>query len=81
MNEHCGTKRVLREQHHIGKSSGGWMFALHVELDDEFHSDWTTWELFIKERADTRTIKNEYGETFTFSELRKLVLERPMWQR
>lgn len=42
---------------HIGKSSAGWCFSLHVYPDEEIH-DLSDWE----RRFSSGYIENEYGE-------------------
>jgi len=55
--KHCG--RADEERRHIGKSSGGWCFGLHV-YPDEGISDLADWKvLFV---VDGVVIENEYGE-------------------
>lgn len=56
---HCGHVPEPRRIH-IGKSSAGWTFALHVEPDDPEHpSTWSEWLAFLA-RADV-SIEDEYG--------------------
>lgn len=55
---------------HIGKSSGGWCFALHVipgEIDDlpDWEARWTRGE-----------IRNEYGDILTPEDMRAVILAR-----
>lgn len=66
--EHCGR---ADEPVHIGKSSGGWCFSLHVIPEDGINSlaDWEA-------RWPTGVIENEYGETITPEEMRKIITER-----
>ena len=53
---HCGRKDV--ETKHIGKSSSGWVFSLHVYPEEGIHdlSDWT------KKFPDGK-ITNDYGHS------------------
>jgi hypothetical protein len=56
---------------HIGKSSAGWCFALHVYPDEGIHnlSDWMkVWE--------TGCIKDEYGQLTPSSEMLRVITER-----
>ncbi len=58
------------EKLHIGKSSGGWCFSLHVDPFEGINdlSDWI-------ERMHTKgtVITNEYGETLSPPELLKII--------
>jgi hypothetical protein len=65
--EHCGKY----EERHIGKSSGGWCFALHV-YPDKGINDLLEWELLwlIGE------IYNEYGEKVGPVEMKSIITER-----
>ena len=73
---HCGRDD---EPLHIGKSSVGWCFALHVMPDKGIRNleDWRTmW-------ADPdATIRNEYGDTITPDEMLRIITERgrPEWE-
>ena len=61
------------ESVHIGKSSGGWCFALHVYPKDNIKTlgDWI--ELW---KTPGSTIWNEYNEKITVDELMKIITER-----
>lgn len=58
---------------HIGKSSYGWCFSLHVMPDDNINTikDWLN--LWKKEGS---SIKNEYGEKISASEMEDIVINR-----
>lgn len=58
-------------QLHIGKSSGGWVFSLHVIPELGIHDlpDWVP--LF-----EQGTIKDEYGAVVTPEEMMKIITER-----
>lgn len=60
---------------HIGKSSGGWCFALHVMPEDGINSlaDWQ--ERWNKPGA---FIRNEYGETVSVQDMEDVITNRPM---
>ena len=68
--EHCGHSE---RGEHIGKSSAGWCFSLHVMPEDGIFdlSDW-------RERLERsgKRISNEYGETVTLEELENIITER-----
>ncbi len=58
---------------HIGKSSGGWCFTLHVMPEDNINTldDWR--ELWSKPGA---VIRNEYGERVSNEEMERCITER-----
>ncbi|UOF76744.1 hypothetical protein [Caudoviricetes sp.] len=63
----------LQETMHIGKSSGGWNFALRVmpELHINSLDDWIN---FIQQK--NASIKNEYYETITLDQLLDIITNR-----
>lgn len=59
------------ERVHIGKSSAGWVFSLHVHPEDDISSldDWIdAWRI--------GTIVNEYGETISVDEMLLVITAR-----
>lgn len=68
--EHCG-RSDNQEKIHIGKSSAGWCFSLHVipEMNINSLDDW-------KRELVSGTIKNEYGDTIPFYELIANITDR-----
>lgn len=58
---------------HIGKSSGGWCFSLHVMPDDGINDldDWLS--LLAKPGA---FVRNEYGEKVSREELLEIITQR-----
>lgn len=62
---------------HIGKSSAGWVFALHV-IPEEGLLDLKDWEKFWSEQG--REIRNEYEEVLTPEEMKAVITERS-WVR
>ncbi len=58
--ECCGHE----ERKHIGKSSAGWVFALHIEPENGINS-LEDWKKYWKDK----TIINEYGEEITPDEM------------
>ena len=58
---------------HIGKSSGGWCFTLHVMPEDNINTldDWK----FLWDQPGTY-IRNEYGEKVTPEEMLKIITNR-----
>lgn len=67
---HCGR---CDEEWHIGKSSGGWCFSLHVIPErnintlDDWRREWS---------RPNRAIKNEYGDTVTIEEMEQAITQR-----
>lgn len=59
---------------HIGKSSGGWNFGLHVIPERGLNelSDWI--RLWVK--APKGIIKNEYGEDIDIEDMIELIIDR-----
>lgn len=66
--EHCG---LSLPRLHIGKSSGGWCFSLHVT--DEI-KDLEDWKKFLSETNGT--IEDEYGREISLKELLQVITER-----
>ena len=61
------------EQLHIGKSSGGWCFSLHV-IPEEGINDLDDWKRLWSESG--REITDEYGKTIAPSEMLNVITER-----
>jgi hypothetical protein len=58
---------------HIGKSSGGWCFSLHVMPQQGIHN-LNDWKVLVERLLpEGWRIENEYGETFTSEELWRVV--------
>lgn len=68
--EHCGRSDAT-EVLHIGKSSAGWVFALHVIPENGIHDleDWV--RLF-----PTGRIRDEYGQDVTAEEMVDTITKR-----
>ena len=65
---------------HIGKSSYGWCFSLHVILQHGIH-DLIDWKAFATRLlGEGWRIEDEYGEVLTAEELWKIV-ERVDWEQ
>lgn len=69
----CCRRPYVSEELHIGKSSFGWRFSLHVIPENGINSlqDWKD----RLERAGT-FIKNEYEEIISKEEMMAIILER-----
>lgn len=67
---HCG-RFDFAEELHIGKSSAGWCFSLHVMPEEGINTleDW-------KQRFSTGVIVDEYGETHTPDEILDRITKR-----
>lgn len=70
----CGNWDEEKELH-IGKSSAGWCFALHVIPDQEIDG-WDSWREVIQ--ADEGEIRDEYGNTVSLEGLTRIVTQRGM---
>jgi hypothetical protein len=69
--EHCQRGDEL----HIGKSSAGWHFALHI-IPERDLIDLDSWTAFLTDTTVKRPIFDEYGSPVTFEELMKVITER-----
>lgn len=65
--KHCG---LANPPMHIGKSSAGWPFSVHV-MPAENITCWNDWLKYFEQA--TGEIRNEYGEVKTVAELNRLV--------
>jgi len=67
----CPTCGHEKERLHIGKSSSGWCFSLHVIPEEQLTSlsDWET-------RWQTGSIVDEYGRALTAKEMLSVITER-----
>ncbi|KKN02386.1 hypothetical protein LCGC14_1118310 [marine sediment metagenome] len=71
----CGQPNVA--DYHIGKSSGGWCFSLHVDVDPARGvNDLED----IKRLWAYKTIKDEYGSTISKKEMLAIITDRK-WDR
>jgi hypothetical protein len=69
----CGKPHVERE--HIGKSSGGWCFALCY--NEEAHMSLDDWKAYLTTRlSEGYTIQNEYYATIAYEDLISIITER-----
>lgn len=67
---HCGHSN---EKRHIGKSSTGWCFALHVYPEDGIH-DLPDWEREWSQPG--LIIKDEYGQFISVDEMKEIITKR-----
>ncbi len=69
----CGACGRGHDPLHIGKSSFGWTFALHV-IPELGLNDWPDWERFLRDTDGE--IRDEYQETLSLDDLREIVTNR-----
>ena len=69
----CPTCGAETEQRHIGKSSSGWCFALHVYPEEGIHDleDWKVWW-----RTQSGRIKDEYDDEIDTAQMERIITER-----
>jgi hypothetical protein len=60
---------------HIGKSSTGWCFSVHV-MPERGINDLQDWVTLIEQRASAAVIKDEYGEELQLQELLGIITDR-----
>lgn len=73
--EHCG-RHDEPEEIHLGKSSLGWCFSLHVYPEKSL-SDWPEIQSWIEsELLAGSVIQNEYGDEISLDELRNIIANR-----
>jgi len=65
---HCGRGE---DEKHIGKSSAGWCFSLHVYPDEGINT-LEDWEAILKDTV----IKNEYGDRVPYEEMLAIIVDR-----
>lgn len=70
----CGECGREVESVHIGKSSGGWCFTLHVIPEDSINT-WNDWLDMFANYKDSY-IKDEYGQRISLPEFIRVVSER-----
>lgn len=76
--DHCG--RGAGKPLHIGKSSAGWCFTLHVmpdpgyETDDPIINTLDDWKKLFAEKG--ARIEDEHGDEVTVEEMLKTITER-----
>lgn len=64
---------------HIGKSSGGWCFQLHI-IPELGLGDWVDWHDYIRRSYDHH-IADEHGEYVSIAELWYIVTQRRVKSR
>lgn len=79
--ECCG----VGERYHIGKSSAGWCFGLHIHRREPWYSDedfvaedFEAWEKHIR-YAENR-IENEYGDRISAADMLEIIADRGPWE-
>lgn len=73
LKDPCPTCGHAKEKLHIGKSSEGWCFSLHVDPDEGVNSleDWK--QLWMDYKS---AIVDEYGETISPKEMERVITKR-----
>lgn len=71
---HCGHE--AEKPIHLGKSSGGWCYGLHVMPEIGIHTLQDVGALITDKINDGWEIKNEYGDKLSKGQWAKIVLER-----
>jgi hypothetical protein len=69
----CGKQHKEPWRYHIGKSSAGWCFAIHVDEDEGIQSLDDLLPKFIDKRY---RIEDEYGEILTAVEMCQIIMAR-----
>lgn len=73
--EHCG-RHDKPEKIHLGKSSSGWCFSLHVYPDTNLF-DWPEIRTWLEQQLLTGSvIKDEYSEQVSLEKFESIVTER-----
>ena len=72
----CASCGHSDDRRHIGKSSAGWCFSLHVYPEDEIH-DLPDWEV----RWMTNSISDEYGDEVSPAQMSGIIRNRYWKQR
>lgn len=81
LGKYCGEcGRGDFQKYHIGKSSGGWCFGLHV-IPKVGIKTWNDWKDFIKREKDNEELEDayivdEYGSHLELEDLEKVVEQR-----
>lgn len=70
---HCGLTGGI-EKLHIGKSSHGWAFTLHV-IPEKGLNNWADWEFVLSASAHWQIV-SEYGETISTHDMVMIITER-----
>lgn len=71
---HCGKEE--EPPIHLGKSSWGWCFSLHIKPEEGIY-DWQDVQALIEEKLCSEwCIKNEYDEQISLVDFIKTVTER-----
>lgn len=70
-SEQCSSCGCGEEILHIGKSSCGWSFALHV-IPERGINDYEDWDLLF----DSHKIMDEYSRKVSAEEMRSVITER-----
>jgi len=73
----CGHSHKEQKKYHLGKSSFGWCFSLHVEPSAGINTWYDLYhDILTVVTANGGHIEDEYGETLTLEEFTPKVTER-----
>lgn len=61
---------------HLGKSSVGWTFGLHVRPEENINNWQDIINLIKEKQADYWSIRDEYGESYSFAQFVDVVCNR-----
>ena len=75
--EPCKTCGRSDEEYHIGKSSGGWCFTLHVEPDENINTLEDVKKIWEKSGSK---IYDEYGGEISSEKMMEIITDRK-WKR
>lgn len=80
INSTCKSCGRTSEKHHIGKSSGGWCFSLHVMTEHEENSEGVVYRNLTDWKKlwalPGSTILDEYDTEITYQCMLEIVMER-----
>ena len=74
----CGRGKRPKKILHIGKSSGGWVFGLHV-IPERGLVNWDRWRVALHKCGNV--IKDEYGNKIKFKEMVSIIRDRSFQNR
>lgn len=69
----CGKQAEEPWRYHIGKSSAGWNFAVHVDEDERIRSLDDLLPMFVDKRY---RIEDEYGDVISAVEMCQIIMAR-----
>jgi hypothetical protein len=70
----CG--KEAEERIHLGKSSGGWCYSLHVCPEEDIYNYQDILVMIDEKMSNGWKVKNEYGETLSLNDWQEIVTKR-----